>query len=127
MGPKTPEPAIPLWAVTDRISEIEHSIERLRMELDMLIALRNKAVHLPPLPSAQISTGKPKKSTSDAIREVLAEHPGLKPSEVINLIDGVVESNSKDVRKTMYSIIASLRKRGHIRKTPAGRLHLVRR
>lgn len=130
--------SIPLAVVDEReqqlkteIAQFEQRLSESRIELRLLSQVRALAASSEPSNGSQRKIprrAKTKaKSTSDMIRETLRDTPGLKPGEVVDRIQEHVHTQAKDVRRSLFSTIGGLKRRGHLHKDRKGRLYVVDR
>ena len=111
---------IPVAEVVDRVRELRDEVgrlERLRGELAGLEALLLRV-------RARARTRGPKRfGPTEAIRVVLRDGP-RRMAEVVELVAGDVESTSVNLRRTIYTTIGSLRRKGNIVERGDGLLEL---
>jgi len=136
----TNEAVVPVSAIDQRLQRVSAELaalaaklRELEVERGLLQRLRESAV----LPSgmAQTPTSKPGRRTDGvppgglrlptgkAIQHTLRTTPGLRAFEVVDATVPILESETRDARRLLFSAISGLKRKGKIRDE-GGKLYL---
>lgn len=130
---KKPSGTISAKALQDRIRSAKADLTGVDEQLNALFNRRSELeVRITTLlellhdvkPDNVEAAAAPAKSMTEAAIDYLAEHPGVRASEVVNALIKL-PSTAKDPRKNLHQTIINLRNRGRIEKLPDGGLKVA--
>ena len=108
--------------VVDRVRELRNEVGRLERLRGELVGLETLLLRV----RARARTrGRKRFGPTDAIRTALRDGP-KRMSEVVELVSSDVESTSVNLRRTIYTTIGSLRRKGSIVEGEDGLLELTK-
>ena len=119
----TQESYVAVSDIDKRIGEIREVMRRLPIELEMLEELRRSATPVRPggPDGGQMERRLPRRlGPKEAILRLIAQAPGLRPKEIVNRLEGQVQSESENVRRTIASTLYNLRRAGILKRDAEG-------
>ena len=112
-----------LLDIQSEIKTMEERLPRLKSEHELLSGLLQTAVVIDfdddTVPNAEAL------GPSDAVKQLLSKSPGLKTSEIVEILEDRIQTQSDQKRQLLYTIISHLRNRNHIFRDDEGRHFLI--
>lgn len=112
-----------LVELRQQLRDVENAEQRVRDELEQAVnavrETRKMIALLEHLKSQSRSTPRERKpKPSQAIRMLVAQHPGISLKEILDTLDGKVETSSADARHLLRTTVNNLVRDGKITRHP---------